>query len=85
MRVGIALSRWVLLVHSVRSVRKVLLRKSERVGSLESQLSQQAKAFLSPWTGCDKKERDVVERKEKKKECERQAEVSKEGQRVGGF
>ena len=30
------------------------------VGSLDSQLSQQVKAFLSPWTGCDRKERDVV-------------------------
>ena len=25
-----------------------------------SQLSQQAKAFLSPWTGCDRKQRAVV-------------------------
>ena len=28
--------------------------------SLQSQLSQQAKAVLSPWTDCDRKERYVV-------------------------
>ena len=35
----------------------------------ESPPSQQAKAFRSPWTGCDRKERDVVRENEKKKEC----------------
>ena len=42
---------------------------------LESQLSQQANAFLSPWTGCDKKERDEV-REMKEKERERRALLS---------
>ena len=62
MCVGIAQSRWVLLVHCVRSVRKVLLRKSKRNGCLESQLSQQMKAFLSPWTGSDSKGEGCGER-----------------------
>ena len=60
MHVGIAQSRWVLFVHGVLSVGKILSQKSGRAGSLESQPSQQAKAFLSPWTGCDRKDRDVV-------------------------
>ena len=29
-----------------------------------------AAAFLSPWTGCDRKERDVVREKRKEKEGE---------------
>ena len=58
MRGGIAQSRWVFLVHCVESVRKVLLRKSEKIGCLESKLSQLTKAFM--------KEREVVrENKEK--------------------
>ena len=57
----------------VRSVRKVLLRQSERNGCLESQPSQQTKAFLSPWTAVTIKERDVVRENKEKKECERQA------------
>ena len=59
MRVGIARSRWALLVHCVHSVGKIFWQ-SGRVGSLESQLSKKGKALLSPWTGCDRKERDVV-------------------------
>ena len=39
--------------------------------SLESQHSQQAKAFLSPWTGCDIKERDVVREKRKRSVSDR--------------
>ena len=60
MHVGIAQSRWALRVHCVRSVWKILSQRSARVESLESQLSQHAKAFLSPWTGCERKERSVV-------------------------
>ena len=66
MRVGIAQSRWVPLVHCVRSVGKVLLRKSERIGCLESHLSVQTKAFLSPWTECDNKGEGCGERKKEK-------------------
>ena len=69
---GIAQSRWVFFVHCVRSVGKIL---SQMSGRLERLLPKQAKAFLSPWTGCDRKDRDVV--KGKKKKEERQAEVSK--------
>ena len=55
------------LVHCVHSVGKILSQKSGRVGSLETQLSQQAKAFLSPVTGSDKKESDMVRETERKK------------------
>ena len=72
MRAEIAQSRWVLVVHCVRSVSNVLSRKSERIGCLESQLSQQTIASLSPWTGCVKKGEGCGERKiKKKKECDR--------------
>ena len=53
-------------------------------GSLESQLSQQAKAFLSPWTGCDRKGEGCGWRHDKEEECE-QAEVSEEDLRVSSF
>ena len=54
----------VLFVHCVHGVGKILSQKSGRVGSLESQLSQQAKAFLSPWTGCDREGEGCGERTE---------------------
>ena len=60
MYVGIAQSRWALRVHCVRGVWKILSQRSGRVESLEGPLSQQAKAFLSPWMDRDRKERSVV-------------------------
>ena len=36
-------------------------------------------AFLSPWTGCDKKEEGCGERKQRKKERERRALLSRVG------
>ena len=50
----------------------------ERNGWLE--VNCHSKAFLSPWTGCDKGE--GCGEREKKKERERQAEVPKEDLRV---
>ena len=43
-------------------------------GSQESPLSTASESVLSPWTGCDRKERMWRENK-KKKECEQQANV----------
>ena len=52
----------------------------------QSPLSQQAFAFLSPWTDCDGTERVVVrENKRNKREGERQAEVLKEELRVSSL
>ena len=72
MHVGIARSRWALRVHCVRSVWKIL-SQSGRVESLDK-LSQEAKASHRGLAVT--KERVV--RENKKRERERQAEVSKD-------
>ena len=61
--------------HCVRSVGKILSRKSGRVESLESQLSQQAN-FSHRGRAMAARRWSVVKEK-KKEEWERQAEVSK--------
>ena len=40
-------------------------------GKLERLLPKQAKAFLSPWTGCDRKERDVVKENKRKRRSDK--------------
>ena len=77
---GIAQSRWVFFVHCVRSVGKIL---SQMSGRLERLLPKQAKAFLSPWTGCDRKDRDVVKEKKRKRRSDRLK--FRKGRRVSGF
>ena len=73
MHVGIAQSRLALHVHTVAA---------EWEGR-EPVKSVAANESPSPWTGCDKKG-EGCDRNKKKKECERQAELSEEV-RVSSF